>query len=158
MNVLIGIACIVGLLLWVCTQPINDVPTVGDPLFKGERSMSKRLSEHFRREEFVCRCSDCEFDTVDAELISVLEDLRTYFDRAVTINSSCRCKKHNKAIGGSKGSQQLQGKAADITMQGIDPAVVSVYLKDKYQTEYGIGTYTTFTHIDVRSEKARWRG
>jgi uncharacterized protein YcbK (DUF882 family) len=116
------------------------------------------LSEHFDRSEFRCRCG-CGWDTVDAELIRVLEDLRRcLMDRPITINSGCRCKMHNALVGGSPKSQHILGKAADIRVVGLDPSVVAECLEDKYPDRYGIGRYISFTHIDVRGgPPARWR-
>jgi len=116
------------------------------------------LSEHFDRKEFRCKCG-CGQDTVDAELIRVLEDLRRcLMDRPITINSGCRCKVYNALVGGSPKSQHLLGKAADIQVKGIDPSVVADCLEDKYPDRYGIGRYISFTHIDVRGGgPARWR-
>ena len=50
----------------------------------------------------------------------------------------------------------LTGKAADIKVSGISPSEVHKYLTGKYQGEYGIGKYNSFTHIDVRDGCARW--
>jgi len=117
------------------------------------------LSKHFSRSEFSCGCG-CGFDVVDAELISVLEDLREALQSTITIKetngSGCRCRAHNKAVGGSSSSQHLLGKAADINVTGVDPEEVQEYLLDKYPDSYGIGVYNSFTHIDVRGTKARW--
>jgi len=117
------------------------------------------LSEHFDRAEFQCRCG-CGWDTVDAELIRVLEDLRQSLDnRPITINSGCRCKMYNALVGGSPKSQHLLGKAADIRVEGFDPSEVADFLEDKYSNCYGIGRYDSFTHVDVRSgAPARWGG
>ncbi len=123
---------------------------------KMNRFATGQLSAHFHRSEFECRCG-CGFATVDAELIRVLEDLRTAFrGRPVTINSGCRCSDHNRAVGGHLLSQHIWGKAADIVVQCIDAATVADCLEDKYPDRYGIGRYNTWTHIDVRETRARW--
>ena len=113
------------------------------------------LSKHFNRSEFECKCK-CGFDTVDAELITVLEDVRAYFNSPITINSGSRCKKHNKAIGGKPSSQHLLGKAADIAVKDVSPDKVFSYFIEKYLDKYGKGCYTNFSHIDVRSKHAVW--
>ena len=117
------------------------------------------LSKNFSRFEFACPCG-CGFDTVDAELIRVLEDLRRcLFDHPITINSGCRCEKHNadESVRGTPGSQHLTGKAADIVVEGVSPSMVADCLEDKYPDRYGIGRYPTWTHIDVRSgPPKRW--
>ena len=114
-----------------------------------------KLSKHFDRKEFACK-DKCGFNTVDAELIAILEDLREKFQRPVRVNSACRCKKDNARVGGAKNSQHLTGKAADITVDDISPMGVYSYLTGKYPERFGIGRYKTFTHVDSRSNKARW--
>jgi uncharacterized protein YcbK (DUF882 family) len=113
------------------------------------------LSEHFSRKEFECSCG-CGTDTVDAELLHVLESIRSVTGAAIKINSGHRCEKHNKSIGGAKNSMHLTGKAADIVVKGISPKDVYENLDIAYKDKYGIGKYETFTHIDVRKTKARW--
>ena len=120
------------------------------------KKMSK-LSKHFSRVEFACRCG-CGFDTVDVELLEVLTTIRCAFNSPVTITSPCRCEKHNVNIGGSYGSKHKRGIAADIVVKGVTPDEVYKYLDDTYPTSYGIGKYESFTHIDVRHKKARWKG
>jgi uncharacterized protein YcbK (DUF882 family) len=114
-----------------------------------------KLSPHFKRKEFACKCG-CGFSLPDAELLSVLEDVREHFGKPVNINSACRCPDHNKAVGGAPNSAHVQGIAADIDVKDVSPADVQQYVLNKYQDRYGIGTYNTFTHIDVRAAKARW--
>lgn len=112
------------------------------------------LSKHFSSHEFECQCG-CGFDEIDEHLIEILEDLRQTFG-PVRINSGCRCPKHNTFVGGTKNSQHIKGTAADVVIKGTRPSEVYVYLADKYPNSYGLGRYNTFTHIDVRSRKARW--
>lgn len=115
------------------------------------------ISEHFKREEFSCRCLKCGFDSVDAELLAVLEDVRFTFDAPVKINSACRCAAHNRAVGGSPKSQHLLGKAADIVVSGYTPEKVYRYLDQRYPQHFGLGLYPDkFVHVDVRAHKARW--
>ncbi len=115
------------------------------------------ISQHFSRSEFACRCG-CGFATADIELVQVLENIRAHFGEPVIINSGCRCEQHNRDVGGRPGSKHLQGIAADIVVRGIVPGLVVKYLNNKYPDKYGIGEYRSFTHIDIRADKARWRG
>ncbi len=115
------------------------------------------LSEHLKRSDFACNCG-CGFDTVDYELIIVVEDIWDFFG-PVANSSACRCVAHNLFSGGSDKSQHIQGKADDFTVAQCPPEVVADYLERKYPDQYGIGRYYNFTHIDVRSGKAaRWSG
>jgi len=111
---------------------------------------------YFKRSEFKCRCLECGGDTVDFELMDVLNELREYFNTPVFITSGFRCNDRNILVGGSPNSQHLTGKAADIVVQGITPEKIYRYLDQKYPDKYGMGNAKTFTHIDVRDNKARW--
>jgi uncharacterized protein YcbK (DUF882 family) len=115
------------------------------------------ISKHFSRIEFACKCKDqCGFDTVDVELIAILEDVREHFGASISINSGCRCAKHNKAVGGEANSLHMIGRAADFTVAGPSPAKVYQYLVGKYPEQYGMGLYRQWCHIDSRKIKARW--
>lgn len=113
------------------------------------------ISKNFDRSEFACKCG-CGADTVDVELITVLEDLRYRFVFPIVINSGTRCGRHNKAEGGGKNSQHLDGKAADFVVKGVQADEVADCLEQLYGTKYGIGRYNGRTHLDVRSTPARW--
>jgi uncharacterized protein YcbK (DUF882 family) len=113
------------------------------------------VSKNFSRFEFACK-DLCSFDVVDIELVTLLQILRDSFNRKVTIKSGCRCLTHNNRVGGSKQSQHLFGKAADIVMENIWPVTVYDYLDKRYPVSYGIGLYHTHVHIDIRRRKTRW--
>jgi len=115
------------------------------------------ISENFSRKEFACKCG-CGFATVDVDLIATLELVRERFMRPITINSACRCPEHNSKIGGSYGSKHKQGIAADIIVKGVNPSDVYDFLDDLMVSSGGVGKYNGFTHIDVRKNKARWKG
>lgn len=117
--------------------------------------MKNQLSTHFKKSEFACKCG-CGFDDINQELVDIVEDVRCYFDSPTVINSGCRCEKHNRAVGGTPLSQHVLGKAADIKVKGVKPKVVADYLEAKYPNKYGLGRYKSFTHIDVRTNRARW--
>ena len=113
------------------------------------------ISKHFSRHEFACGCG-CGFDVVDAELITVLEDLREYFISPIHVNSGARCPQHNQRERGGKNSQHKLGKAADVYIHSVSSMDVADYLEYKYPHKYGIGRYHGRTHIDVRGVRARW--
>ena len=114
------------------------------------------ISPHFDRREFRCKCP-CGADTVDAELIKVLEHIRQHFDRPVRVNSGHRCRDYNRYVGGSDSSQHLEGRAADIVVDDV-PAIVVQELVENMGVG-GLGRYNDFTHIDTRTNgPARWSG
>lgn len=114
------------------------------------------LSDHFSRREFACK-DGCGRDTIDTETLDVLEEVRGHFGKPVLVHSGYRCMKHNKAVGGAVNSQHLYGRAADISIRGVPPTEIAAYLKAMYPSQYGVGLYKTFVHVDTRSGKpARW--
>ena len=111
------------------------------------------LAEHFSRGEFACTCG-CGFNTVDAELLTILVKIREHFGKKMTITSACRCRSRNKVIGGAPSSWHIKGRAADVKVAGIEPQLVA-----EAAAQYGasgIKTYSTWTHIDTRNGKL-WR-
>lgn len=118
---------------------------------------SKNVSTNFKVREFACTDgSDPVF--IDSELVAVLQKIRNHFGKPVTITSAYRTTGKNKAVGGTTYSQHLYGKAADIKVKGIMPKTVAAYAEKLLPKSGGIGIYSTFTHIDVRSTKSRWNG
>ena len=116
-----------------------------------------RLSPNFTRDEFACKCG-CGFDDVDPKLIVALQKLRDIIAAPIHVNSGCRCRKHNAAQPGhSPRSQHLLGRAADVVVHGLSPAMVAGIAEAVPEFDNGgIGIYGTFTHLDVRGVRARW--
>ena len=87
----------------------------------------------------------------------MLNRVREHFRRPVRITSGHRCLEYNRSVGSMDGSQHVQGRAADIMVDGVSPRLVYETLCEWYPRKYGIGRYNTFTHIDTRTlGPARW--
>ena len=114
-----------------------------------------KQTNYFKKEEFACKCG-CGYNTINKDLLWLLNDLRDHYGVPITINSGCRCISHNKNVGGGKKSQHLLGNATDIVVEGVDAHSVYNYLDEQYPHILGLGKYNTFTHIDIRSKRARW--
>lgn len=125
--------------------------------YSKKKDGNKALSKNFKVKEFACTDgSDPIF--IDTELVNILQKVRTHFGKSVTITSAYRTPSKNKAVGGQTYSQHLYGKAADIKVKGVTPKKVAEYAETLLKNKGGIGTYSTFTHIDTRTKKARWQG
>lgn len=125
--------------------------------YSKKKDGNKKLSANFRVKEFACTDgSDPIF--IDSDLVNVLQKIRSHFGKSVTITSAYRTPTKNKAVGGQTYSQHLYGKAADIKVKGIAPKKVAAYAETLLKNKGGIGTYSTFVHVDVRAAKARWKG
>lgn len=118
---------------------------------------NKKLSANFKVKEFACSDgSDPVF--ISPELVEVLQKIRDHFKKPVTINSAYRTPGKNKAVGGATYSQHLYGTAADIQVKGIAPKDVYAFAETLLPNTGGIGLYSTFTHVDVRQARSRWKG
>lgn len=125
------------------------------------------MTKNFKLKEFECK-GGCDMPLEVYEniikLASQLQFLRDYTGRPITINSAYRCPEHNAKVGGSKTSQHLLGKAADITIQSLKPAEIFVLIEDLidmgHMLQGGLGLYEEkgFVHYDIRKTKARWNG
>jgi len=125
-----------------------------------------KLTDNFSKSEFNCKCG-CEMpnDILDnIKLLAIqLQTIREYVGQPIKINSAYRCELHNSIIGGVKTSQHILGKASDITINTFTPDEVVDVIENLLVNEMlgsfyigGLGRYNTFTHLDIRDDKARW--
>ena len=129
------------------------------------RDSTRQLSPSFRVREFGCKGSDVVL--LDEELVVLLQCIREHFGKPVHITSGYRTAAHNAAVGGSKSSQHLLGRAADFYVEGVDVATVAAYAETLLPSRGGIGRYpkdaahpkrrTGWVHIDTRAGKSRWK-
>ena len=119
---------------------------------------SCQITEHFRVYEFACSDgSDVVF--ISTALVEILENIRVHFGAAVTVTSGYRTVSYNATVeNSSKTSQHCNGLAADIKVAGVAPAAVADYAEQLLGSHGGVGRYSTFTHVDVRANKSRWKG
>jgi zinc D-Ala-D-Ala carboxypeptidase len=94
-----------------------------------------QLSEHFELAEFLVSETAARRGIANEpspEVIenlrrlcqSVLEPLRIKLGRPVVITSGYRSPELNRAVGGSKNSHHMQGRAADLIVPGLSPLAV----------------------------------
>ena len=121
-----------------------------------KKNGSLKLSNNFTVKEFACKDGS---DTVliDSALVDLLQKIRDHFGKPITINSAYRNATYNKKIGGVSNSQHVYGTASDIVVQGVKPEEVAKYAEYLMPKTGGIGLYSNFTHVDVRSNRSRWK-
>ena len=124
-----------------------------------------------------CKC-DCGFDTVDFELIEMLQKTVDHFEEVdgqsvrIDITGPNRCKEHNEEIQKqynpdyvpyTSKTQHMYGRAADFklfyrsTGKQIDPDRVADFIELECSGRFGMGRYSNRTHADSRTVgPARW--
>ena len=127
---------------------------------------AKQLSPAFRVREFRCR-DGTDTILIDEGLVVLLQCIREHFGKPVYITSGYRTAAYNAAVGGSKSSQHLLGRAADLYVEGVPVAAVAAYAETLLPSRGGIGRYpkdakhptrkTGWVHIDTRAGKSRWK-
>ncbi len=146
------------LLFWAeDPEPKGDKPMVEINAYSKAKDGTRKLSGNFRVSEFACK-DGSDAVLVAPRLVMVLQTIRDHFGSAVTINSGYRTPQYNAKVGGVAHSQHCYGTAADITVKGQTPKAVATYARTLMPDWGGVGIYDSFTHIDVREEKADWNG
>ena len=110
------------------------------------------VSEHFSAAEFACRCcGQIVLNERNWLLFQSLETIRSQVGgRPVVMDSGCRCKAHNAAVGGAPSSKHLEGIAADVHVAGMTPAQLAQIVRAHCPDVMGIGVGASQFHIDVR--------
>ena len=105
------------------------------------------LAKNFSRAEFLCR--HCQLVVgPDMLLVDVLQRMRTAQGQPMRIVSGYRCAPHNIAVGGSRRSQHVTGRAADIP--AAYPGTIQDW-KDAGATGIGVRDRQV-VHVDVRRD------
>ena len=122
-----------------------------------------KLTTNFTLAEFQSKCGRPMPDDVKQniqKLANSLQVLRDHLGKPITINSAYRSPEHNAKIGGVRNSQHVQGKAADIAVQGMTTRQVATEIEKLIASgqmlQGAIGIYPTFVHYDIRKNKVRW--
>lgn len=129
-----------------------------------------QLTEHFTLEEMIVSPTAKRLglpNTPTQEHIEnmryccekILEPVRAHFGKPVQINSSYRAPAVNKAVGGSKTSQHVNGQAIDFEIPGIDNKTVADWVADNLEFDQVILEFYTagdknsgWVHASIKKE------
>lgn len=116
------------------------------------------LTKDFSRREFACKCG-CGFDRIDPRVVNMAQKIRDTIGESVRINSACRCRKHNAAVGGVGESYHMDGTAADLSCASgafkLFAAIKDLYAKGKLNDLEYCKWYKAknFVHIDCGKKR-----
>lgn len=101
-------------------------------------------------------------------LAATFEDIRVAAGNLpLIVNSAYRTPEYNRAVGGAKKSQHVQGRALDIRHGKLSADELYTLIRQMLRAERlpllgGVGAYRDFVHIDVRPREsgrvAFWSG
>lgn len=134
--------------------------------------MSIPVTQHFSLDEFQSHDGQAYPSGWIVERLKPLCDVleavrRACGDRPMYVVSGYRSPTHNAAVGGAQHSQHMEGRAADVTVDGLAPsdihaAVLGLYRDGQIPQLGGLGLYVGWVHVDVRprvgDHLAQWRG
>jgi hypothetical protein len=90
---------------------------------------------------------------LNSSLRSVLAQIASAFG-PVTVNSTCRSRRHNSRVGGARHSHHLSGNAVDFRVRGASSRSVYAYLRS-HGLVGGLKLYRQgFFHIDTGSRRS----
>jgi uncharacterized protein YcbK (DUF882 family) len=94
------------------------------------------------------------------KLANNLQVLRDALNASISINIAYRPKWYELLKGRSGNSRHCKCEAGDITVDGYTPLQVNSKIEELIKSgdmaEGGLGKYNSFTHYDIRGNKARW--
>lgn len=134
-------------------------------LYLYKKHANTYLSKNFQVKEFIAKGSPLRdmYERgvyselwIDDRLVGFLQRIRDHFGRPIIITSGYRPAAYNKSVNGATSSLHIEGRAADIRIDGISPKVLAAYCKSIGIK--GIGTYADFVHIDTRENAYYWNG
>jgi uncharacterized protein YcbK (DUF882 family) len=116
-----------------------------------------KLSANFKLSEFECNCNICKNTLVDLDMVSKLQQVRTWWGKPISFSSAYRCPRYNQSIkGAATNSYHTKGMAVDISTIGMtkDQAVELFHYCEKLFNGCELGN--GFVHCDTRDKKQNW--
>jgi len=112
-------------------------------------------TRNFSEKELSCNCG-CGEECSEGLAIH-LQTVREIAGIPMPLNSTKRCRKHNKKVGGKRLSKHLKGIAADISTRKMTTEERARLIGYLVLLGFrGIGIYDTFIHADLRLVPYVW--
>jgi hypothetical protein len=150
-------------------EEFHDPWSTGNPLLDTSASVrSTLLSKNFTTGELAYSGGN-HFDKarIDPKLVELLQKLREYVDKPISIVSSYRPYLYNIKIYTERArkrgttpkptqSRHSSGQAADVKIKGMTGVEIAKAAIDVWGTELGVGIDDDNAHVDVRPEWSIW--
>ncbi|MBT6994523.1 MAG: peptidase M15 [Candidatus Cloacimonetes bacterium] len=119
----------------------------------------KRI-KHFKKHELACRC--CGMMNISELFLDALENARMIAGIPFVITSGCRCKQHNKTVGGKMNSKHL-------CSDEIETSAIDIRARNDYERgvivralflagiqQIGVNVDDNFIHCEIDTNWALW--
>jgi len=116
--------------------------------FKFNRKDDIQLTTNFHSSEVQCKCGVCGVQTINMDLLNLLQKLRVKVGSPIIITSAYRCTTHNSRVGGVFNSLHIKGNAVDIYVEGMSTSTLAGHAKS-VGFNGGFGYGSNFLHLDV---------
>ncbi len=112
-------------------------------------------TKNFKVNEFACKCG-CE-NKIQQSVIDLCQAIRERAGIPIRVNSGYRCAEHNAKVRGVKGSQHIQGVAADISCakgaKYLWQVTRQLYNEGAIPTLQYCKLYKTWIHVDCGKKR-----
>jgi len=125
---------------------------------KHSQRQQNKLSEHFSKRDFVCRCGHCEHSLkISLGLLGGLELLRSTSRNRIQILKGYQCPDSSEKMGKVKRNHHIMGIAADILLE--KRSLSEAFLLAEAVPEFngiGLNIKENHIHVDTRKDKERY--
>ena len=121
------------------------------------KKTSHKLSEHFSKRDFLCKCGKCEDSIkISLGLLGGLELLRSLAKSRINIVKGFECLDSAESTGKFRRNHHTLGIAADITVDKRTPKEIFALAQNVPEFK-GIGLNITsqYVHVDTRKDPER---
>ncbi len=128
------------------------------PLYMKPKKVSRKLSDHFSKRDFLCKCGKCDGSLkISLGLLGGLEFLRSLAKNRINIVKGFECVESTEAKKKFNRNYHAIGIAADIVIDKLSPKE-AFSLACQVPEFKGIGLGETYIHVDTRkdAERALW--
>ena len=115
-----------------------------------------KITENFDSDEFKCKCGKCDSE-IDHKFVEKLQLARSIAKVPFTILSGCRCKEHNKNVGGKPNSAHTRLLAADIELSSRTKYIVLDALKKAGFIRIGVADGFVHCDTDKTLPQVEWK-
>jgi len=111
-------------------------------------------SKYFSFDEMKCKCG-CDQAPMDQDFMDLLDNIRESFGKPLIISSGYRCHNHPIEAKKSKAGAHATGKAADLSVAGVDAQRVLLAAMLLDVNRLGVQQKGTgrFIHLDTCTEE-----